>query len=192
MTVQSSIILRLIDQIPDAELRRQITAQYYQDVEAQANFVQRRVGHLEIDLREMLQQQLGGTNEMVSEVLAIGRRQEGMVTELRREFQSLAETVDGHDREIASFRQSRDQSIAERKRHAADLEAIKADSAGIHNELHHAQLERQKIAEALRRIEDMLSGASSVEGARTLIDLLHETVERVDKLVEGDQRSSEA
>lgn len=87
MTVQSSIILRLIDQIPDEDLRRQITAQYYQDVEAQTNFVQNRIGHLELDLRDMLQQQLGVTNEMIGEAVASsrdnGKQVEAVVTELR-------------------------------------------------------------------------------------------------------------
>lgn len=88
MSVQSSIILRLIEQIPDQHLRDQITAQYYQDVEAQANFVQNRVGHLEIDLREMLQTTIGETNDMISEAVASSRENGKHVAEVVAELRA--------------------------------------------------------------------------------------------------------
>lgn len=67
MNVQSSIILRLIEQIPDQHLRDQITAQYYHDVEAQTSFVQTRISELEIHLEDTVRDQLGITNEMIGE-----------------------------------------------------------------------------------------------------------------------------
>jgi hypothetical protein len=73
-------------------------------------------------------------------------RQEAAVGELRADFRALFEIVNGHtldindlkqtvaehDRAIASFRQSRDASIEERRRLSADLDASKEDRARIH------------------------------------------------------------
>lgn len=191
MTVQSSIIEHLISLIDDQDLATRIRDRYYHDVEAQANYVQRRVGELEIHIGEQLQQSLGSTNEMISEVLAIGRRQEGAVAELRQEFQSLAETVDDHEREIESFRQSRDQSIAERRQLAADLVESKSDRATIHRELQDAKAERQHMAETLVRIEELLNGRPSNEEAKRLVALIHDTAARVDRLEQAERLSNE-
>ena len=97
-------------------------------------------------------------------------RLEAAATEQRSMFQSLFEIVNGHtldigdlkqtvaehDREIASFRQSRDASIAERRQLAADLVASKDDRAKIHEELRVAADERKAITAALARIEARL------------------------------------
>lgn len=187
MAVQSSIILNLIALIPDAALAEQIKARYYQDLEAQTNYVQTRVGELEIHLSEQMQQSFGATDEMVSEVLAISRRSEGAVSELRGEFRALAEKVDDHDREIASFRQSRDQSIAERKQLRVDLAESRADRESIHQELAEAKAERRSIIGQLKAITEMLSGRPGADEAQQLIDLLHLTVGRVDRLEQNDR-----
>lgn len=192
MTVQSSIFLSLLDMIPDRELRERLRDQYFHDVEAQTSFVQTRIGQLELDLRDQVTDMLGNTNTMISEVLDISRRQESAVTELRHDFQSIAEKVDDHDREIASFRVSRDQSIAERRQLQQDLSESKADRAAIHQELQEAKGERQSMADTLARIEELLHGRPSSEEAQRLIETLHETVRRVDALEQRERRSNEA
>lgn len=170
MTVQSSIILRLLALVPDEALRAQITAQYYQDMEAQTSFVQVRMGQLELDLKDQLQQALGATNDMISESLAIAREGGVALRELRTDFQSWFETVtgladdvailkrsvDAHEREIASFRSSRDQSIRERQQMFADLRDSKADRSDMRGELAAARNERAEIIKQLARIEQML------------------------------------
>jgi DNA repair exonuclease SbcCD ATPase subunit len=97
-------------------------------------------------------------------------RQETAVNALREDFQTVAEivssnvadindlkqTVAEHEREIASFRQSRDASIAERRQLGIDLAASKEDRAKIHEELRTAAEERRAITEALARIEARL------------------------------------
>jgi chromosome segregation ATPase len=94
-------------------------------------------------------------------------RQEAATEQQRADFRALFEIVNGHtldindlkqtvaehDREIASFRQSRDASIEERRRLSADLDASKEDRARIHEELRQAAEERKTITEALARIE---------------------------------------
>lgn len=200
MTVQSSIILRLIDQmadyIPDRELAKQIVeqakAQYYLDMEAQTSFVQTRIGQLELDLRDQVTNMLGNTNNMISEVLDISRRGESAATELRNDFRAIAEKVDDHDHEIASFRISRDQSIAERRQLQDDLTESKADRAAIHKELQQATIERQHMAGTLTRIEEMLNGRPSNDEARQLVEIIHATVKRVDALERRERRSNEA
>lgn len=191
MTVQSSIFLSLLDMIPDRDLRERLRDQYFHDVEAQTSFVQTRIGQLELDLRDQVTDMLGNTNNMISEVLDISRRQESAVTELRHDFQSIAEKVDDHDREIASFRISRDQSIAERRQLQEDLLESKTDRASIRHELQLATSERQHMADALRRIEEMLHNRPSSEEAQRLIETLHETVRRVDALEQRERRSNE-
>jgi chromosome segregation ATPase len=103
-------------------------------------------------------------------VIEFLQRQETATSELRDMFQSLFEIVNGHtldindlkqtvaehDREIASFRQSRDASIAERRQLGIDLAASKDDRAKIHEELRLAADERKAITEALARIEARL------------------------------------
>jgi chromosome segregation ATPase len=196
MTVQSSIILRLLDRVPDVLLREQIKAQYYQDMEAQTSFVQVRIGQLEIDLRDQLQQSLGDTNQMISESVHLAREGGVALRELRNDFQSWLETVtsiaddvllmkrriDDHDRDIASFRQSRDQSIAERLEFRIDLQDSKKDRESIHTELSIARDERARIATQLNRIEAMLLGRPSNEEAAQLVKIIHETKHRLDRL----------
>ena len=170
MTVQSSIIMRLLDMVPDAALREQIRDQYYHDMEAQTSFVQVRMGQLELDIKEQVQQSLGVTNEMIGESVALAREGGVALRELRDDFRSWITTVTAladdlqdvqrkvadHDREIASFRQSRDQSIAERRQLQADLTESKADRRLIHKELSEAAIERHHILESLARIEQFL------------------------------------
>ena len=174
MTVQSSIIMRMLDLIPDQSLREQIKAQYYQDMEAQTSFTQVRIGQLELDLRDQLQQSLGATNEMIGESVELAKEGGVALRELRSDFQSWFETVagiaddvnilkrrvDDHDHEMASFRSSRDQSIADRLRLTADLLESKQDRKSIHDELASARRERAGIVDQLARIELLLNAAA--------------------------------
>jgi len=188
MTVQSAIILRLIAMIPDDALREQIKAQYYQDMEAQTSFVQVRIGQLELDLKDQVQSALGSTNEMVSELLAIGRRQEGALTEVRREFQSIGEKLDQHEAEMASFRASRDRSIQERADLRADLAESKADRRAIHKELEIASDERQRIMTILGSIEKQQIALSDFQ---ELVEMINRVILRLDRLERNEQRSNE-
>lgn len=205
MTVQSSIIMRLLDLVPDAALREQIRDQYYHDMEAQTSFVQVRMGQLELDLKDQVQQSLGATNEMIGESVILAKEGGVALRELRDDFRSWITTVtalsDGlldtqrkvadHDREIASFRQSRDLSVAERRQFQTDLAESKADLQSIHDELHAAQTERQAMRLQLEEILALLSGRPSNDEAQRLIETIHETVRRVDELERRDRLSRE-
>ncbi len=95
------------------------------------------------------------------------QRQEAAAIQQREDFRAMFEIVSGHtldigelkakvaeyDRELASFRNSRDESIQERRELRADLVISKADRAKIHEELAAARQERQAISDALARIE---------------------------------------
>lgn len=158
--LQSTIILALLEQLkgetdPDKRLALVQSAerQYYLDMEHQANFVQTRIGSLELDIREQVATSLGATNEMISQSVAEGRElrtllegyfvantaaMEGLRSETQAGFRdtytqlgTIGERVtsnearlDEHDAAIQSFRQSRDESKAERKEIRDDVAAL--------------------------------------------------------------------
>jgi predicted nucleic acid-binding Zn-ribbon protein len=84
------------------------------------------------------------------------------VTNLMLDVDDLKGTVAAHDREIASFRQSRDESIAERQELRSDLAESKQDRASIHQELTTASHERQAMMRQLERILNHLGLAGDV------------------------------
>jgi len=94
MTVQSSIIMRLIAQVPDVALQALIRDQYYLDVEANANAAQAAFFDLVGRHEEQLQQQLGATNEMLSEVIAISQHSNAELEALRQTTESGFHSVD--------------------------------------------------------------------------------------------------
>ena len=136
MAIQSSIILRLIDKIPDEELRRQITAQYYEDVEKQVDFVQGRLGILETDLRETLQNSLGETNNMISEVINISRhadasrevlyqKMEQGFLGIENRFGEIDARIESIGTDTESLHQEVDRHFAEVNRHTSELLDLK-------------------------------------------------------------------
>lgn len=84
------------------------------------------------------------------------------VTNLMLDVDDLKGMVAAHEREIASFRQSRDESIAERQELRMDLAESKEDRVSIHQELSVASRERQAMMRQLERILDHLGLAGDV------------------------------
>ena len=79
--LQSSIFRGLLDQLAAeddpakrAELIHKAEHQYDLDMEHQANFVQNRIGALELDIREQVAQSLGAQHDMISQVAADSRK----------------------------------------------------------------------------------------------------------------------
>jgi len=88
MAVQSSDMMRLLDQISDRELAEKIKARYYQDVESQTSYVQTRVGELEHHIEGVLRDTIGNTNDMISETIKIGKGNADRVEALHSTVQS--------------------------------------------------------------------------------------------------------
>lgn len=158
--LQSSIFRALLEQLatesdPErrAALMHQAERQYDLDLEHQSNFVQTRIGNLELDIREQVATSLGATNEMIGQSVAEGRElrtllegyfvantaaMEGLRTETQSGFrrvdarleevgtnvEGLSTRVDAHDAQIASFQASREESIRERKEIRDDVNAL--------------------------------------------------------------------
>lgn len=98
--VRSSIILALISKIPDENLRAEITAQYYEDVEEQTNFAQHRVGQIAIELENKLDSTLESTNGMIRESVELGRRGKERLEALHSDVQSGFRSIDDRFRQI--------------------------------------------------------------------------------------------
>jgi hypothetical protein len=114
MSVQSSIILRLIEQIPDQHLRDQITAQYYHDVEAQSNFVQVRISELEIALRDQLATSLGATNDMISDNAKTSRENAAALAVIHETIEELRRAAQAGFQDTDRRLTDVEQSLADR------------------------------------------------------------------------------
>src|SRR5438093_793311 len=93
MTIRASIMRKLIAELvatDDRANRERIAAeaeqQYYLDMVSQANYVQYRIGDIEIGLRDQLTQTLGATNDMISEAIRLSREGSTAVVSLRSDF----------------------------------------------------------------------------------------------------------
>lgn len=160
--LQSTIILSLLEKLqaesdPDkrADLVRAAERQYYLDMEHQANFVQNRIGSLELDIREQVATSLGATNEMISQsaeetrslrawlqenLSANTAAVEGLRTETQAGFQSVHQgmaalgervsnneaTLADHAAAIADFRKSRQRSMERHDTTQAQLTELTA------------------------------------------------------------------
>lgn len=158
--LQSTIILALLEQLKgEGDLDKRIALvqaaerQYYLDMEHQSNFVQTRIGALELDIREQVSTSLGATNEMISQgaqdlrdfrawlqenLTANTAAVEGLRSETQAGFRDTYEQIGAigervssnearlaeHDQAIQSFRQSRDESQRERKEIRDDVAAL--------------------------------------------------------------------
>lgn len=141
MTVQSSIIMRLIAQIEDPKLRELIRDQYYLDVEANANAAQVAF----IDMIQRHEQREKRIEDRVNSIYTMSQEGGEAIRQLQSDFQSTLEVVSNlsidiqdiqkvikdHSADIDSFKESRDQSISERKMHSEGLRESKEDRARI-------------------------------------------------------------
>ncbi len=175
--------MRLIAKIPDQSLQELIRDQYYLDVEANANAAQVAFIDLVSNYDEKLGKSINDLKNMTLESINLGKEGGVALRQLRDDFQSVAEVVSGivvdlksvkktvasHDREIMSFRESRDQSIAERKELQIHNLESKKDRVSIHEELH-------AMTNALSRIEELLSGVLPSEEIKLLIKTPHSII----------------
>lgn len=163
--LQSTIILNLLEQMagegdPEkrADLARTAERQYYLDMEHQANFVQTRIGSLELDIREQVATSLGNTNEMISQSVAEGRELRGL---LEGYFVANTAAMEGLRSETqAGFRGTSEQINALGER-LSDVEGrVGATESRLDaSERHRALLQagQADIIERLGRIEAQLS-----------------------------------
>jgi hypothetical protein len=156
--LQSTIILALLEQlaaeadpVKRIELMRAAERQYYLDMEHQSNFVQTRIGGLELDIREQVATSLGATNEMISQLVADSRQDrdertkyiaantaalEGLHLKMEAGFQAInaigervtqnEARLDEHDAALADFRASRARSMARHDKTQAQLTELAA------------------------------------------------------------------
>lgn len=123
-------------------------------------------------LRDDLRTQNGATNQMIVDTLGIVQRLEAATGGLRAEFHNglaqVGERLNENDlwraevdQERASFRQSRDASIADRRRHDHDMAESKEHRAHIQQtldtELPAIKEQIGALAEAVQRIEAALA-----------------------------------
>lgn len=168
--VQSSIIMRLIAQIPDEHrsLRELIRDQYFLDVEENANAAQVAFIDLVNEHEKDVKVSLADIGNMVGESINLSREGGVALRQLQSDFQTIAETVSGlnldihdikqviedHSKDIESFRRSRDQSIAERKLHAKGLEDSKVDRAQMNRRLDEMNIQLKSIEEIVNRLAE--------------------------------------
>jgi chromosome segregation ATPase len=133
------------------------------------------LGNAELSLAERITQMF----DVIREVHAMVQDQGAAAVDLREMFSAIAETVDArrtrvlaHDRDIASFRQSRDLSIAERSQHAAEM---------VESREHRAQLQQGQanLVAAIEEIKKQLKElADSINGRLTQLMDARATIER--------------
>lgn len=166
--LQSSIFRGLLEQLKNEndpakrdELMRKAERQYDLDLEHQVNFVQSRIGNLEIDIREQVSTLLGNTNDMVSEVRDDGRKSR---ESLEKFLAANTAAVEGLRTETqAGFRDTYQQisTIGERvtnnegqiKAVEGRMDRSEADRRAIHSELADAKTERATMSDTLARVE---------------------------------------
>ena len=105
----------------------------------------------------------GAVSEAVQPLTATFSAFGETVNDLQLDVADLKTAVAAHDREIASFRESRDQSIAEREQLRADLEESKADRQLLHQEGDEARERFDHQETLIRRLLDHLGLSDAAE-----------------------------